>query len=300
MVLMLVLAFAGCKKEEAAAEPDDGQNPVMNFIGDYVNGRADILIEADGDTGAKATVTWGSSAATQAVWTMSGDFSIDTHEFTYKDGVKKEVTYNEDGSIAEEKEIYTDGTGMMIFSEGNEGPYLEWKDDKENIADGLTFTFNAGGQVGLANPWSDVDSAEAAAEGAGLDFFEVPDGTETSMGPVAIDTYRCMDGMAEADGSVAAVELTFRKGRADTAMVAEDTAGKCADISGDYNEYKYSWTQNIKGLEVECYGNREGEATKAIWQVEDTCWSINAVGAGGDEDFGVNADDLNSMVNAMQ
>ena len=296
MALALALAFTACKKEEPAPEPDDGQNPVMNFIGDYVNGRADILIEADGDTGAKATVTWGSSAATQAVWTMSGDFNIDTHEFTYSNGVKKEVTYSEDGSVAEEKELYTDGTGTMTFTEGNEGPYLEWKDDKENIADGLTFTYNAGGgsqQTGMANPWSDVDSAEAAAEGAGIDGFTVPEGLEISLGTIKVGQYRCMEGMAEARIPIAAVDMTIRKGT---------KAGEMAegDISGDYGEYKYDWTVNVGDIEVKCFGNREGEATKTIWSVGEYDYSISAFGEGGDTDYGLPADDVTALVEAVK
>ena len=296
MALALALAFTACKKEEPAPEPDDGQNPIMNFIGDYVNGRADILIEADGDTGAKATVTWGSSAATQAVWEMSGDFNIDTHEFTYSNAVKKEVTYNEDGSVAEEKEIYNDGTGTMTFSEGTEGPYLEWKDDKENIADGLTFTFNrgeGGQQEGIANPWSDVDSAEAAAEGAGIDGFTVPEGLEISLGTVKVEQYRCMDGMAEARIPIAAVDMTIRKGKPELEQAEHD-------ISGDYNEYKYNWRTTIGDKEVTCSGNREGEATVAVWYDNGYDYAIMAHGAGGDDDFGLSADDLTALVNGTK
>ena len=299
LVLAMTAAFAACSKqepaEESAAEPDDGQNPIMNFAGEYVCDMAMILIEADGSEGVKATVTWGSSASTNAEWTMSGTLSDDAHVFTYKDAVKKEVTYNEGGEIAEEKELYTDGTGTMTFSEGTEGPYLEWKDDKENIADGMTFQFNrAGGQAGMANPWSDVDSAEAAAEGAGIDGFTVPEGLEISLGPVTVEQYRCMEGLAEARVPVAAVEMTIRKGTASAADVGE------GDISGDYNEYQHNWTTTVGDVEVKCFGNREGEATKSVWASGDYLYSITAYGAGGDDDFGLSADDLSALVAAIK
>jgi hypothetical protein len=86
--------------------------------------------------------------------------------------------------------------------------------------------------------------------------------------------------------------MTIRKGNA---SVAED-----GDISGDYNEYANTWTQNIKGLEVTCFGNREGESTKTIWQVDDTCYSITAYGLGGDTDYGLSPDDINSLINGIQ
>lgn len=155
----------------------------------------------------------------------------------------------------------------------------------------------AEGSSGVANPWSEASSAEEAAEGAGLDMFSV-EGGEISLGKLEVSEYRYMDGIAEARIEFPASEITIRKGRPDMATKENNVAD--GDISGDYGEYKYSWTQNIKGLEVNCFGNREGEATKTIWALEDSCWSIVAAGLGGDEDFGLSADDLNSIINGMQ
>lgn len=149
-------------------------------------------------------------------------------------------------------------------------------------------------QVGMPNPWSDVESAEAAAEGAGIDGFEPAEGTVISLGEVKVEQYRCMDGMAEARIPIGAVEMTIRKGRPDAAPEGD------GDISGDYGEYKNEWTHNIKGLEVKCYGNREGEATKTIWTSGDYAYCILAYGAGGDTDYGLSADDLASLINSIQ
>ena len=55
-----------------------------------------------------------------------------------------------------------------------------------------------------------------------------------------------------------------------------------------------------EAAEVTCFGNREGEATKTIWQSGDYYYSITAEGLGGDEDFGLNADDLSSLINGIQ
>ena len=146
--------------------------------------------------------------------------------------------------------------------------------------------------VGMPNPWSDVDSAEAAAEGAGIDLFEPAEGVEISLGKVEVEQYRCMDGIAEARIPIAAVDMTIRKGKM--------SAATDGDISGDYGEYAHEWTQNIKGLEVKCFGNGEGESTRTIWTVDDYAYSIVAYGAGGDTDYGLKADDLNSLINAIQ
>ena len=123
-------------------------------------------------------------------------------------------------------------------------------------------------QTGIANPWSEAATLEEAVEGAGIDGFTFVDGMVLTLGEVNAETYRYMDGSG--------------------------------DISGDYNKYAYEWTQNVKGLEVKCFGNREGEATKTIWTVDDYSYAILAYGAGGDDDFGLNADDINSLVNGIQ
>lgn len=299
MALTLSMAFTaascGNKKEEAS---DDGQNPIMNYVGNYVCGRAAIFIEADGDEGAQATVTWSSSAAENSGWTMKGTFDADSLTFSYKDAVRTDYVYGEDGEVASQTEVYNDGTGTMTFKEGDPVT-LTWKDDKEDAAKDMVFEFagagpsNGGEEVGMENPWHEAATAEEAAEGAGLDSFSAAEGVEISLGEIKVDKYRYMDGMAEAVVEFPAVEMTIRKGRADLAV---DDMG----ISGDYNEYAHDWTQSVKGLEIHCFGNEEGRATRTIWQVDDTCWSIVVQGLGGDENYGLSADDLNSIINAMQ
>ena len=145
--------------------------------------------------------------------------------------------------------------------------------------------------AGMANPWSDVASAEEAAEGAGLDSFVVPEGEIADMGkPFAIH-YRCMDGMAEAVYEFPAAEITVR-----TAKIAE---GESFDVSGDYGEYAKEWTENINNVSVACAGNRKGESTKTYWGEGTLAHSITALGLGGDDDFGLTVERLTVFVEAM-
>ena len=288
------MGLSACGKKAA---PDDGQNPIMNFVGYYVCDRANVFISADGEEGASAIVTWSSSAWENSTWMMSGTFDPETLQFEYHDCVKTDYKYEDDGDVESQEEVYTGGHGFMFFKEGDPLS-LTWQDDQEKVAEDMVFEYAGANpeknETGMANPWSDVDSAEAAAEGAGLDTFMVPDGeAEISLGEVKVTQYRCMKGMAEAVVEFPAVEMTIRKG---------DKSGEMAegDISGDYSEYKYDWTQNIKGLEVKCFGNRDGEATKTIWSVDDMDYSITVQGLGGDEDYGLPVDDLNSLINGIQ
>jgi len=144
--------------------------------------------------------------------------------------------------------------------------------------------------TGLANPWSDVGSAEEAAKGAGIDSFVIAEDPGLDLGELFERTYRCMDGIAEARLEYPASALTVRKG-----TIAEE-----GDISGDYTEYANTWTQDVNGIEVTCFGNREGDAAKSIWTVDNMYFSIVAEGLGGDQDFGLNAERLAAMVSSIQ
>ena len=143
--------------------------------------------------------------------------------------------------------------------------------------------------TGLANPWTDVGSSEEAAKGAGIDSFVIAEDPVIDLGENFERTYRCMDGIAEARLEYPASALTVRKG-----TNAED-----GDISGDYTEYAETWTQDVDGIEVTCFGNWEGDASKSIWNVDGMYYSIVAEGLGGEDDFGLNAERLTEMVRCI-
>ncbi len=144
--------------------------------------------------------------------------------------------------------------------------------------------------VGMANPWSDVASAEEAADTAGVGYFTVPEGTEIALGPIKVEAWRAMEGLAEARVSFPAVDMTIRKG------LKQDGE----DVSGDYGTYAHEWTVDVDGFEVTCFGNRKGEATKTIWTSDNFAYSIVVLGLGGDTDFGLSADDVVTMVQGVQ
>ena len=179
--------------------------------------------------------------------------------------------------------------GAMLSGCGSKGSETK----KEEAPAEQQSSSEAGSEnTGIANPWSDVGSAEEAAKGAGIDSFVIAEDLGLDLGENFERTYRCMEGIAEARLEFAASALTVRKG---TAAVAEN-----GDISGDYNKYANTWTQDVGGIKVTCAGNRKGEATKAIWSVGDMYYSMNAEGLGGDEDFGLIEERLTKLVNGVQ
>ncbi len=122
------------------ATPHPGQNPIMNFIGTYGADRASVVVEPQGDDSGKITVTWASSASEGSKWVMSGVFDFNTMTITYTNGVKTNYKYGEDGNIASESTVYTDGKGKIMFHD-SAGLSLTWDDEKEHVADGLTFVY---------------------------------------------------------------------------------------------------------------------------------------------------------------
>ncbi len=126
--------FCKSEKQWLAASDDtkqsgDGQNPLMNFIGNYSNGRARMTIECDGNTGARIYVVWSGSATESSEWSMSGDFTEEDGKFviTYSNCVETDYVYATDGSVTSTKVAYENGSGTVTIA--TEDSTITWKDD---------------------------------------------------------------------------------------------------------------------------------------------------------------------------
>lgn len=128
----LILALAGCGKDRPAenyvsAEPqvtedgqlsakDEGQNPVMNFVGVYNTATfTEALVEAEGIENAKITVTYADNPWFHKQTVMSGCFDPETLTMEFNNATLTEYTYNSDGSVDEETVSYNDGKGRAVF-----------------------------------------------------------------------------------------------------------------------------------------------------------------------------------------
>ena len=121
-----------------AAAEESGQNPVMNFIGNYAEGRCNILVEAKDQNEASFTVTWSSSMAEHSEWKMSGVFDQETLTVNYDNCTKANVTFNEDGTEASRVVEYENGKGSFTFTQDLS---LTWKDEMEDAAKDLVFKY---------------------------------------------------------------------------------------------------------------------------------------------------------------
>ncbi len=144
-LLFAVVGFSACGKPDAAADStapiidteEDGQNPVMNFIGNYQSDRRTMLVEAKGMDEAKVTVHWGSDAWTYAEWTMTGKVveEGDGLVMSYADGAYATVTTDEDGNETRADET-VGGTGTVWFKADGA---VVWTDDQDEGIKDLVF-----------------------------------------------------------------------------------------------------------------------------------------------------------------
>ena len=134
-------AAPAAPSDAASAGVEDGQNPVMNFVGNYAMDRATILVEADGAENAKITVRWSGSAWEHAEWVMTGKLDTETLVVDYKDCVKTLCTYSESGELKSEDVEYENGTGSFTFHTDGDAITLTWDDAMEQIADGMEFEY---------------------------------------------------------------------------------------------------------------------------------------------------------------
>ena len=103
--------------EEILPAPDEGQNPVMNFVGVYhLDDSTEALVEAEGKENAKITVTAAFSPWFHTQTVMSGRLDPETLTLNFDNAAATEYIYASDGSVADETISYSDGSGKAVFN----------------------------------------------------------------------------------------------------------------------------------------------------------------------------------------
>ena len=114
---------------ETVGTEDDGQNPVMNIVGDYNTEKFLMEIYPEGKNVACINVYAGYEDGSRVLFEMSGVYDDQTNTITY-DNCTKVMFVSEEESYIE----YSDGTGSIKV---NDDYTLVWTDDQENFADGI-------------------------------------------------------------------------------------------------------------------------------------------------------------------
>ncbi len=279
--------------EETAEEVIEDVVDKPDFTGTYtepIAGRCTIDIEhLEGDDH-QVVVRWAGSAFESYNWEMTATYYESTGLLEYSNATFFIRTYTDEENYTDDVK-YTDGCGEFWFEDDGT---LGWRSDKMDVdgIDGETFFERFEYYPGLANPWTEVDDAQAAADGAGVGYFMVPENKEYNGDIFYITEYDYMEHLAQASGSVGSAELVIRKG------LNQDTE----DVSGDYNDYKYKWSfKSADGFDINCFGNVEGKTIKAIWISDNFAYSVNVFGQGDEsETYGLSDDTMKIIVELIQ
>lgn len=110
-----------------AVVPPEDFDPVGEYQ-DETSQRAMMTITPEGEEGHYVVnIDWGSSAWETTIWEFEGDFDRDAGMLSYKKCTKYEL-YLDENDKQQEKVIYDDGTGALMYYEDG----FHWEDKKEN------------------------------------------------------------------------------------------------------------------------------------------------------------------------
>ena len=154
-MLIAAVCFSACGKTETAepestqpesitaevtdAVEEDGQNPVMNFSGNYQSDRRTMLVEAVGMDEAKVSVHWGADYQTSTEWVLTGKIVEDGDNLVmnYTNGSFAVVTYDEEGNATRSDET-NDCTGTVTFRSDYK---IVWTDNGDELIKDLVFDY---------------------------------------------------------------------------------------------------------------------------------------------------------------
>ena len=124
---------------EESRVPKEVRNILVGEWQDMTSQRAGMEITQWDEANGKdfhAQIFWSGSYADRMVWDMVLEFDPASGELVYKGGRKAEVTYNEDGLIANEDVKWEDAEGSFSMAEVGE---LRWSDSRQEDAGDFVF-----------------------------------------------------------------------------------------------------------------------------------------------------------------
>ena len=136
LVTMLLCGCAGSSADESGGGTEPAETTVQapaeqGLEGDWedtVSQRAGMVITEEDDGTYHVRISWGASAFESAVWEFSGIFDADSGVLEYTDCVKKEVFWEDDGSVGSENILFSGGSGSIVLKDG----MISWKDDTDD------------------------------------------------------------------------------------------------------------------------------------------------------------------------
>ena len=138
------------------------------------------------------------------------------------------------------------------------------------------------------SPWTGAETAAQAAEAAGVGTFAALEDFDIGLNNASA-LYFYQDGLVEGMYFNDTSFLTINKAVYEGAN----------DISNDDREYTVEWTEDIDGIQVQCFGMEEGAINKALFTNGGYVCSIVTEGYEDAYSFVLDADGLASIVAAL-
>ena len=138
--------------------------------------------------------------------------------------------------------------------------------------------------------WADATTADAAAKGAGLATFGVPEALAIGDLEFTPPRFAYAGGVAQATYETPATMFVVRKGT---------STHKAPLTDRDTASFAQTWNQTIDGLNVTLYGPEQDQATVATWEDGGQSYGLTFQGLGGEE-MTMDADTLASLVSDLK
>ena len=278
ILLVLMISLCSCgNKEKETEEAVPGATP-EEYLGTYfepIAGRGSIEVK-----GNEISLNWSSSAYEHDEISFPTDYDETNKRINYKDAVRTRITYTSETEHTDEV-IYEDGTGYFEIGDDK----LIWHDDKSESKETVEFVRNVENMI---NPWTYTTDLNEAIDNSGIKFsppVSVPDGYE-------LVTYGAnINGIIEAQYESDSNRLVIRK----------SDLYKDIELNGNYNNYSKTWSENFKGLNIDCSGDGES-INMALFSYGDFNYSICVFDKNSEkvEGNGISVDELTSIIAGMQ
>ena len=122
--------------------------------------------------------------------------------------------------------------------------------------------------------WTPAATADEAAQGAGFDNFGVMDEIKLGDLTFANPTFSYAGGVAQAMYEQGAAAVFVRKAEGKHTAPLTDR---------DKVDFDVKWVENLNGVDVTLYGDKEGAATVIDWNVDTQDYTVTYQGLGGEE-----------------
>ena len=164
--------------------------------------------------------------------------------------------------------------GAALVACGNEAKTIGASSSVQNASES-----EASDQVGMPNPWVEVENQNDAQEQAGFDI-QLPSSLPAEYGA---PSFLVIPGE---------IMEAYYAGAGEARLCVRKAAGT-EDASGDYREYPESQQVTVDGLEVTMKGDN-GTVNLATWNDGTNAYSIGIYGG-----VGLNVEEMTQMVSEM-